>query len=205
MKKLVAFLTLFAVYLPAIVLGQKLGDIPGTNYNIFNLVFGAELPEDMLTTEKVLQYLLFPFLAIVVIMYGILSELRIFRRHNWINGLIALLIAFMASSTGYLLIFTHWIIGVGGGLAGIIVFTVLLFVGIFLWGGSTIWVRWRKPGRSIGGAFEKFQEEQALLAEIQEIKDRLLLTPSGTRESEMLTERLKELANELKRRRTELT
>ncbi len=197
----IVFLILSTLYLPATVFAEMLGDIPGTNYNFFKLVFGPDLTEEYLKTESVLQYLFFPFLAVVMIMYGILSDLRIFRRGSGINAALAIIIAIIASSTGGLLTLVRWMIGIAGGTLGTFMFGLLLLGGIILWALARFWdFGLRREGgayeRIVGAARESFSyqnQEQR----IRDVMRRLeAMDPYPYKEIKELHEKLNALEKE---------
>lgn len=117
--------------LPTIILAQTEVEWfePG---GVLRIIFGPKIPEEWLHPLNILQFLVFPFILLWLIFFGILTEIRIFRRHSAINGLIALFIALIASYTGALVLFIHWTIVVAG-FWGYTVFWVLLMVGIGVW------------------------------------------------------------------------
>ncbi len=156
--------------------GTHLGDlqISGQAYNIFQLIFGAGIPADVLNTNDVLQRLLFPFIAVWFIMYGILAELRIFTRTNWVQAVLALLIALISSASGALWYVVAFFFLTGGYL-GTIMFGVLLIVGIFLWGAAKLW-GWGIRGRHSGGMGMLLRRSREALdydAQIQRREDEL--------------------------------
>jgi len=60
-------------------------------------LFGEEFPASWLTWNGFMQNIIFPFLAIFIVMYGILSEIRIFREVK-VKAILALIMAFVAGS-----------------------------------------------------------------------------------------------------------
>lgn len=73
-----------------------------------SIIFGPDIPDYMLyysgtndvSPYAVLQWLIFPFLALFVIIFGVLTEIKIFRSRPKFNGVLALLITFIAGPTG---------------------------------------------------------------------------------------------------------
>lgn len=114
--------------------GNHLGDVQiGTTwYSIFQIIFGSAIDMAWVSTTSVLQFLIFPFVAIVVVMYGIFSEISLFARARWINPVLALIIALVAASTGILVRIMRGYLMLAGGL-GILLFGFVLVMGVVVW------------------------------------------------------------------------
>jgi len=114
--------------------GTYLGDFQiGTNwYNIFHLIFGTDIDKNWVTTTGLIQYMFLPFVAIVMIMYGIFEEIRFFRYVRWFNPTMAIIIALVVSSSGILVRMMRGYLMIAGGLT-IVLFGFILIVGIVLW------------------------------------------------------------------------
>lgn len=126
---LIALLTLFSsLLLPIEALAQWQFE-PGS---VLRIIFGPKIPEEWLFPLNILQFLVFPFILLWLVFFGILSEIRIFRRYPAINGLIALFFALIASYTGALVMFVHWTAMLVGWY-GYTAFLILLVAGIFAW------------------------------------------------------------------------
>jgi len=169
MKKLIA-LSIFMVVLAQPV-AAMFGDVGGIN--IFKLLFGSNV-ENVFTqqnvemeTYTVLQYLFFPFISLWLILYGILIELRIFRKRDALNGLLAFFIAIVASVTGGLVIAVRWIFMAMGGY-GFLAFAALFFVGVTMWVGARF-LEWGVPGFSRGGFGRHFKQSQKVFGIEREI------------------------------------
>lgn len=143
-KKIFAVLVLVALLvLPSIVLAPSpWGDVVDFDaVDLIKIFFGPDVPEAFTTTPyNILQWLIFPFLALWVIIFGIMSEIRIFRRGQNIRIVLSFLIAIMAAPTGALVWVVKTLFALYGGFA-FVIFIVLMFVGTALWGMAT-WGLW---------------------------------------------------------------
>lgn len=110
-----------------------LGDflIGGKCYNIFHFVFGTDVDKAWVTSASIIQYLIFPFVAVLMVIYGIFSEIRFFRQ-TWINFILGLIVALIVSSQGFLVRMMRAFLLMGGGM-GIMFFGVVFIIGIILW------------------------------------------------------------------------
>jgi hypothetical protein len=110
----------------------------GGTKGFWGIAFGPDVPEwATKDAYSVLQWLIFPFLSLWVVLYGILAEIRIFRgRNNWINAVLSFLIGAVAGPTGGLIYFVRMLF-VAFGIYSMAIFAGLLFVGTFLWGRLT--------------------------------------------------------------------
>jgi len=166
-------LIIFLILIPAISLAQM---FPG-EIDPFKIVFGPNIPQEWYQPYLILQFLIFPFLLIVLVIYGIFSEIRIFRRAS-INGIIALLIAFVASYSGYLVIFVHWTSTIAGAF-GYTAFIVLLFVGIGVWffyrwvSWGLPWSRKRVSWKGVGQKVKTSMDRDTRLAELKSLMENL--------------------------------
>jgi len=101
------------------------------------IFFGPNIPDAFMANPySALQWLIFPFISLWLIIYGILSQIRIFRTKTWINGALAFLIAVMAAPSGGLVLVVKGLFTLYGGYA-FLIFIVLLFAGTGLWGLAT--------------------------------------------------------------------
>jgi len=151
------------LFLP-IVLAADLGDIPGTNLNILKIIFGPDafsvFPQSQPTAYGFLQYLVFPFLSLWMVLYGILEEIRIFRRKTSINAVVAFLMAIISGPTGALVIVVRTSFLYMGAF-GFLAFIVLFFFGVVAWAGVRLWsfgAPWGKSGRQ--RAIQTFEIER---------------------------------------------
>jgi len=103
------------------------------------LLFGPEIPAEYYADwYSALQYLIFPFVSLWAIIFGILSQIRIFRRKEWIHILLSFTIAAMSGPTGGLIWLVRYVF-VAYGWYGFLIFAVLLGAGTWLWGGAMFW------------------------------------------------------------------
>jgi len=91
-------------------------------------IFGEDFPSYWLTYSGFAQYVVFPFIAVFLVLYGILSELRIFKQTS-----IKVSLSLMMALVGGL-----WLLNimraflVVNGFLGVIGFALLMFIGIIL-------------------------------------------------------------------------
>jgi len=90
------------------------------------------MSEDWLRIPNVLYYVIFPFFTAFVVIYGILKELRIFRRAGKLNGVIAFCFAFLLLPSGILTYIVN-IFYAFGAFVGLIGFGILFIIGVILW------------------------------------------------------------------------
>jgi hypothetical protein len=158
-KSLQYFLPFFLIFL--ILLPTTVFAVEIAGYDPIKIIFGPDVPEEWQEPYKFMQYLVFPFIALWVVLFGILSEIRIFRRREGINAIIAFLIAMIAGPTGGLV----WLVRnslIVLGAWGFLVFAALLGVGITLWAASRLWA-WGAPWTTKtmrGKAMEAFEIER---------------------------------------------
>lgn len=132
--QLLAILTVLFL-LPSVALAQNgFGtlDVSGGVAAALNLFFGpgAEVYTDEPT--KILQYLIFPFIALWVVIYGILTNLKIFGYRTGFNALLSFLIAVIACPTGGLVLLVRYVFGAMGWW-GFVGFAGLFFFGLAMW------------------------------------------------------------------------
>lgn len=99
---------------------------------IFIIIFGENFPERWLTTTGFMQFIVFPFIAVFAVMYGIMSELKLFRTPGGRKAqlVISLIMAFVG---GYALLVTVRGLLVVNAWLGMILFGLVLFIGLILW------------------------------------------------------------------------
>ncbi len=115
--------------------GSHMGDFQwqGVWYSIAQIILGPTVPGELLTTNLILQWIIFPLIAMWVVFFGIFTELRIFRKHMTVNYVLPFMIVLVAGPTG-------WFIGVVRtvfitiGTYGFAVFGILMLFGITMWG-----------------------------------------------------------------------
>jgi len=87
------------------------------------------IPDEWMTYGGFMQYIIFPFIAVFVVMYGILSEIRIFHEVK-VKAVLALVMAFVGGY--YALSSMRWFLVVNSTW-GTIGFGILMVIGILLW------------------------------------------------------------------------
>jgi len=127
------------------------------------IFFGPDVPSEYLTSNNFFQYLILPWLAIWFVMWGILEELRIFRRKTGLNAIIAFLISFMAGATGGTLGLVRAMYG-WAGVFGALAFGGLMFVGIALWVAVRFsdWTGVWKTSSQLKSAREYWSQEEEI-------------------------------------------
>lgn len=104
---------------------------------IFTFFFGPGFPRRWLTWKGLMQFIVFPFIALTAVCYGIMNELHIFRTEEGKKAqtIIAIIIAFLAGKTvlsmmrGFL---------IANAYLATTVFGIMLFVGIIMMAVSGI-------------------------------------------------------------------
>jgi hypothetical protein len=96
---------------------------------ILEFLFGTEFPDEWLTWSGFMQNIIFPFIAVFVVMYGILSELRIFHNAN-VKAVLSLVMAFVG---GTVVLQTMRAFLFANALWGTVGWGVLLIFGIGAW------------------------------------------------------------------------
>jgi len=197
-SKLLISILFFLLILPLPAFAQ------GFELDPLKIIFGPDVPSDWYEPYKVLQYLVFPFFAIWMVIWGLLAELRIFRRKPSIQAFLALLIALIGtgSPTGALVAFSRWVF-TAGAWWGILVFGFILLVGITMWGAVrfTEYTGWGKE------RFEEARKIFGLQAQISELQDRLryLQTIPGTESTQLqLVQEIEKLRKELEKLRKKI-
>ncbi len=110
-KKL--FLTFSLIlFLPILVSAQNLEQL-------------LHIPSDYSTMPNLLYFVILPFLGTFAIIWGILTNLNVFKNYR-VNILLSLIFAFSLLYYGVLLAITHYLFAFGG-IFGVIAFFVLFF------------------------------------------------------------------------------
>jgi hypothetical protein len=86
---------------------------------------------EWLTIPNVIYYLIFPFIAIVAVIYGILTEIRIFHSSS-VKGILAFVMAGMSLPTGAM-ITTVYVLYTAGAWVAVVAFGVLFMLGTIFW------------------------------------------------------------------------
>ena len=161
------------------------------------LFFGPEVPE--FATENwysVLQWIIFPFISLWVILFGILSEVNIFRRKEHLNYWLALLMALISGPTGALMWSVRGLFVLYGTMSfwG---FALVLVVGTLLWLGS-FWYKWGIGGKDgWKNAAKRWGKREQILKSLDEIEITIARTSAGSEAREAAVRRQLELRRKL--------
>jgi len=195
-KIYVAFILTVLLVLPSVV-SAPITFLPGGEFtwpkmeNFWKLAFGPGVPDYMVQSPyHVLQFLIFPFLSLWVIIYGILEQIRIFRRKSWLHGILALLIAAISGPTGGL-VWAVRVVFVAYGWFGFAIFAALLFIGTALWGWGTF--RLWKPSKDVswGRAAADMKTDIELQEQMRKL-ERIIHSPSKKVTEEMRKDALED-------------
>ena len=133
--KLFVFSILFFLQISTSVLAQ-IGSLSGFDLpkTIGFIVGDPNIQQnhpEWLTIPNVIYYLIFPFIAIVAVIYGILTEIRIFHSAN-VKGILAFVMAGMSLPTGAM-ITTVYVLYTAGAWVAVVAFGVLFMLGTIFW------------------------------------------------------------------------
>ena len=103
------------------------GDVQG----LANLIMGGPVDSNLLRLPNIFYFIIFPFISVVTIIYGIMSDIRIFRSQN-IRIVLSLMMAAISLPSGGLLTLVVLFFTFGAWLA-VGAFGVLFIIGIGLW------------------------------------------------------------------------
>jgi len=112
MNKKLLFTFSFIIFLPTLVLAQNLEQL-------------LHIPSDYSTMPNLLYFVILPFLGTFAIIWGILTNINIFKNYR-VNILLSLIFAFSLLYYGVLLAITHYLFAIGG-IFGVVSFFVLFF------------------------------------------------------------------------------
>lgn len=137
MFKKIQLLTILTVLfsLPCLAIaanGFEAPDISAGLMTVVEIFFGPEAKAYTTDPVSILQFLIFPFIALWAVLYGILTTLKIFRYQNRLNSLLSFLIAVIACPTGGLVWIVRTVFVYMGGW-GFVAFAILFFVGVGAW------------------------------------------------------------------------
>ena len=113
MNKKLFFTLSFILLLPVLVSAQGWNEL-------------LHVPSDYSTMPNLLYFVILPFLGTFAIIWGILTNLNIFKNYR-VNVLLSLIFAFSLMYYGVLLAITHYLFTIGG-IVGVVAFFVLFFV-----------------------------------------------------------------------------
>jgi len=176
------------------------GDIGSFVYLVFQWIgvnwFG--ISPAVYNWSMLLYFGIIPFLAIWIIVYAFLKELRIFRRSRNLNGLLAFLIAFMTVPTNVL----FWVVNflfILMGYWSVLMFALLFGVGAYLY-------MIRRKAQWVSSATIDEAEAAVLKSTTNEIK--MILQQKKELTEEMLYEenprRMAEISKQLEKLNTQL-
>jgi cell fate (sporulation/competence/biofilm development) regulator YmcA (YheA/YmcA/DUF963 family) len=143
---------------------------------IFIFIFGDDFPEHWMTFGGFMQFIILPFVALLAVMYGILSELNIFRNSQ--STRIVLAVTFAAGG-GYFALSSMkgWMI-LNSTLA-VWGFGLVLGVGIVFWAWGDLLHGWRKleplrQGKDVVKAMKTIEDKEKkrsqLIDELSELR-----------------------------------
>jgi hypothetical protein len=132
MRRLLAVIFAILLILPTASLAQDYLESLWDPKALAEWVFPG-MAEEWLRVPEVFYYVIFPFFTAMVVIYGILMELRIFRRgSNKLHVAIAFCFAFLLLPSGILTYIVN-IFYAFGAFIGLIGFGILFIVGVILW------------------------------------------------------------------------
>jgi hypothetical protein len=141
-KQFAAFLFISLFFLMSIPSTMAQVQVPSANdiiKNIVTIIFGSDVPADWLTTTGFMQNIFFPFIALFAVMYGLLTELHIFKGQRTTKLVIAIVMSFV--SGWWTLSSMRWILA-GNAFIATWAFGGVLFLGILFWAGSGLSEGW---------------------------------------------------------------
>ncbi|MFH8120219.1 MAG: hypothetical protein QXS37_05445 [Candidatus Aenigmatarchaeota archaeon] len=160
------------------------------------------IPSNWLTYEKFIWYALLPITGIWLIIYGFLSEIKIFSDTR-INAVLSLVIAFSTIPMGVFVIIVAVMFGLMGMYATLAFFT-LFILGVFYLSGAKI-RGWKRAWRTYDIAIERTEKEighlqkerlknQKEIEKIEkEMKEGKISKEEGTRLIEELNRKITEI------------
>ena len=161
-SRILVLLVTFLVVTPQIALAQY-SYFNWNNIDIVKIIFGPNINSSWYQPYTALQYLVFPFIMVWMIIFGFLEELRIFRNQQKIEGVLALVMALIASSSGWLVEAVRWMATLMGGWS-VLAFFALFMVGIFMYVGARFseWGVLGRRGRYFDTARRAFDIEREI-------------------------------------------
>jgi len=100
------------------------------------IVGNNQFPDTWLIFPNIIYYLILPFISIVAVVYGILSDLRIFRYTRWVRGVLAVAMAGMTLPSGWLITAVLELYSFNAAFAAL-AFGLVFFLGVILWASGT--------------------------------------------------------------------
>jgi len=138
MKLAATMLFIFTILLSVpVAMSQDFGDLTADDVIeiVFTFIFGPDIPSSWLTWRSFMQLIVFPFIALFAVSYGIMSEIRIFRSTAGrkvglvVSAMMALIAGKVVLSTiRGILVVNVWLATVGFGLVLIMGLVVWIFL-----------------------------------------------------------------------------
>lgn len=132
---------------------------------ILIFLFGSGFPDEWLTYSGFMQNIIFPFIAVFVVMYGILSEIRIFHNAS-VKAVLSLVMAFVGGTLA--LQTMRWFL-FANALWGTVGWGILMITGIALW-------LFRGVMENVGGGYKAFHSLDDMIKRRQKIDNQILET-----------------------------
>jgi len=169
MKKQIIVLLLTSVLLlssvPSAMAQFEMPNLEDLMRTILRFIFG-DYPAGWLNTNSFMQIVIFPFIAIFAVFYGLLTELKIFKGQRTTKLVIALMFSFggswfaLSSMKGFMII--NATLATWG-------FGIVLFLGIIFWAGARISESWYDvSGKQIFGGMKTREADEKNLAGLRE-------------------------------------
>ena len=204
------FFMFLLAFLPTITLAQIGSNFPEfpfqTWWNPDALATILGNPAEWQSIPKVIYYVFVPFLVAVTVVYGILTEIRIFRKYNaWkINLILSVAMAFLLLPSGILTTIVSYFYA-AGTFIGLVGFGVLFIFGTIMWvygTGHRIW------GEQVPDAILKRREARRKMNEInkrlEELENGIAAAAGDSGKVAHLQERKTQLETERAKLRKEI-
>lgn len=131
-SELLVFSLLLLNFVSATTLAQTGPWVPFDLKGTISFILGnPNVPSDWLVLPNLVYYIIFPFIAIVSVLYGIFSEIRIFKSTN-VKFILAFVMAGMSLPTGLMISTVYFLYTLGTWIA-VIAFGFLFIFGTILW------------------------------------------------------------------------
>lgn len=208
--KLYISLFMIALLILPVSASANIGFEMGWNFDdtakeLLGFFFGPDIPDFMVyysgTNEispyAILQWLIFPFLSLFVVLFGILTEIKIFRNRPKLNGVLALLMTLTVGPTGFMVIVIRAVF-VGFGYWSFLLFAALLFIGVTLWFLARFSI-WKGPGENWNEAIKNMKNRIELDEEIERFENIARSSIKNSAERLDANKHLKELYDKRKR------
>lgn len=172
--------------------------------SIILIVFGSDIVRNhpnMVSPQGFLQLLIFPFVAMFAVFYGILTEIRIFRRAHSAKVTIAVIMA-LVGGYGALTILRSFL--VVNAWLGTFLFGVALTVGIVLWFYGSVKTQFHDVSATTDDIIKDAQSAKRLVTELAGLVRKAEVTPTKfTKEDEQRAEFLQTKLEEFEKKEKE--